>query len=186
MNQPNKQINHLVEACINQESWAQMKLYDLYYKAMYNTAYRILKNQMEAEDIMQEAFLTAFAKINQFSKSVSFGAWLKKIVVNKSLTQLKKRQNQLLHFELDEGRIPDTLDGHSEHHWEDITLKVEAVHEALNSLKENYRIVLSLNLIEGYQLEEIAQIMNISYGNARVIVSRAKSKLKDALLVNHE
>jgi len=186
MNQPNKQINQLVDACIKQESWAQMKLYNLYYKAMYNTAYRILKNQMEAEDIMQEAFLIAFAKISQFSKTVSFGAWLKKIVINKSLTQLKKRQHQLLHFELDQGRIPESLDSESEDYWEDITLRVEAVHEALNSLKENYRIVLSLNLIEGYQLEEIAQIMNISYGNARVIISRAKNKLKDALLVNHE
>ena len=77
-------INQLLERCKKQDSAAQMQIYKAYFKAMYNAAYRILNDQFEAEDIMQEAFLTAFTKLNTFKGEVTFGAWLKRIVINKS------------------------------------------------------------------------------------------------------
>ena len=69
-----------------------MKIYKLYYKAMYNVSLRIVNNEAEAEDIMQESFLSAFEKIDTYTGQVSFGAWLKRIVINKSLDVMKKRK----------------------------------------------------------------------------------------------
>ncbi|CAM1353795.1 RNA polymerase sigma-70 factor, ECF subfamily [Tenacibaculum insulae] len=172
-------INQLIERCKKGDSNAQMQIYNGYYKAMYNTAYRILKDEFEAEDIMQEAFLTAFTKLNSFKGEVAFGAWLKKIVVNKSLTQLKKnnrydevKMEVIPNYEIEETEIDYN------------TLNVQQVIESLNELKENYRVVLTLNLIEGYDYEEISQILNYTNENVRTTISRAKKKLKQVLLAN--
>ena len=83
--------NQLIERCKKGDKTAQFTLYKQYYKAMYNTALRIVNNSFEAEDIMQESFLSAFTKLDSFSGTVTFGAWLKKIVINNSLTALKKK-----------------------------------------------------------------------------------------------
>lgn len=182
MKNPNHDIKPLLDACSQRESWAQMELYNRYSKAMFNVALRILDDPMEAEDMMQEAFLKAFDKIDQFSREVSFGAWLKKIVVNKSLTQLKKNKHQNTWVTLDEERMDLDTSSNESSIIDYSDLKVKQVKYCIERLKENYRIVLSLNLIEGYDLEEIAQIMDLNYGNVRVLVSRAKSKLKSELL----
>ena len=169
-------INQLIERCKKGDSNAQMQIYNGYYKAMYNTAYRILKDEFEAEDIMQEAFLTAFTKLNSFKGEVAFGAWLKKIVVNKSLTQLKKNNRY------DEVKMEVIPNYETEIDYN--TLNVQQVIESLNELKENYRVVLTLNLIEGYDYEEISQILNYTNENVRTTISRAKKKLKQVLLAN--
>lgn len=154
-----------------------MQLYKAYYKAMYNTAFRILRDEFEAEDIMQEAFLTAFTKLNTFKGEVTFGAWLKRIVINKSLTQLKKnnryeeiKMDVIPSFDIEEEKIDYSL------------LKATTVVDKINTLKQNYQLVLKLNLIEGYDYEEIAQIMGYTNENVRTTISRAKKKLKQTLL----
>ena len=86
-------ITNLLERCKTSDKNAQYEVYKLYYKAMYNTSHRILKDSFEAEDIMQEAFLTAFTKLYMYKGEVTFGAWLKRIVINKSLTKLKKNKS---------------------------------------------------------------------------------------------
>ena len=173
----NQHINQLLERCKQQDTTAQMQIYKAYYKAMYNAAHRILKDEFEAEDIMQEAFLTAFTKLDMFKGEVAFGAWLKRIVINKSLTQLKKnnRYNEVKlevipNYEIVEERIDYD------------TLNASSVLQKINSLKDNYRVVLTLNLIEGYDYEEIAEILKITNENVRTTVSRAKKKLKQLLL----
>lgn len=172
-------INQLIERCKKSDSNAQMQVYNAYYKAMYNSAYRILKDEFEAEDLIQEAFLTAFTKLNTFKGEVAFGAWLKRIVVNKSLTQLKKnnryeevKMDVIPNYEIEETSINYT------------SLDVKHVMESLLNLKENYRIVLTLNLIEGYDYEEISEILNYTNENVRTTISRAKKKLKQVLLAN--
>ena len=144
---------------------------------MYNVSYRILKDEFEAEDIMQEAFLTVFTKLSTFKGEVTFGAWLKRIVINKSLTQLKKnnryeevKMDVIPNYEVQEEKIDYSL------------LNVNTVVEKINSLKQNYQLVLTLNLIEGYDYEEIAQIMEYTNENVRTTISRAKKKLKQILL----
>ncbi len=149
---------------------------------MYNTAYRILKDSFEAEDVMQEAFLTAFTKMDMFREDAAFGGWLKKIVINKSLTQLKKLKvkNEIsleeVDYKVDDKSLvdEDTLKNSNE-------IKTETVLNAIGSLKENYRVILNLRLIEGYDNDEIAQILNISNENCRTTISRAKQKLKKIL-----
>ena len=170
-------INQLIERCKKNDSTAQMQVYQSYYKAMYNTSYRILKDEFEAEDLIQEAFLTAFTKLNSFKGEVAFGAWLKRIVINKSLTQLKKvtrydevKMDVIPNYEIEEVEINYS------------SLEVQRVLSCLQSLKDNYRIVLTLNLIEGYDYEEIAQILNYTNENVRTTISRAKKKLKQVLV----
>ncbi|TAH56263.1 MAG: sigma-70 family RNA polymerase sigma factor, partial [Methanosarcina mazei] len=82
----------LLDRCKDGDRKAQFQIYKLYYKAMYNTSLRIVNNSMEAEDIMQESFLAAFEKIDMYSGTVSFGAWLKRIVINRSLDALSRRK----------------------------------------------------------------------------------------------
>ena len=144
---------------------------------MFNTALRILKDEFEAEDIMQETFLTAFTKLHTYKGEVSFGAWLKRIVINKSLTQLKKN-NRYQEVKMD----VITNDEIQEEVIDYRGMNPQYVLTSLNNLKENYRLVLTLNLLEGYDYEEISQILNITNENVRTTVSRAKKKLKQVLL----
>jgi RNA polymerase sigma factor (sigma-70 family) len=175
INQPH--ITNLIERCKKSDKNAQLDLYKAYYRAMYNTAHRILKDNFEAEDIMQEAFLTAFTKLNTFKGEVTFGAWLKRIVINKSLTQLKKNKRyQDVKMEV------ITNDKIEEEAIDYKGLNPKKILNTLQSLKDNYRVVLTLNLIEGYDYEEIAQILNYTNENVRTTVSRAKKKLKQVLL----
>ena len=147
---------------------------------MYNTAYRILKDDFEAEDIMQEAFLTVFTKMDSYKGEVTFGAWLKRIVINKSLTQLKKnnRYNEVKMEVIPNDDVEEVGIDYS-------GLKASKVLDCLQGLKENYRLVLNLHLVEGYDYEEIAQILDYTNENVRTTVSRAKKKLKQVLLAEN-
>ncbi len=153
---------------------------------MFNTSLRILKNSFEAEDVMQESFLVAFTKLGTFKGEVTFGSWLKRIVINKSITQLRKN-NKYEEVSLDKVASPDSYWDESEtDNIEYTMLKAKDISEAINQLKDNYRLALTLNLIEGYDYEEIAEIMKITYQNSRTTISRAKNKLRQLLVVNYE
>ena len=145
---------------------------------MYNTAFRIVNDSFEAEDIMQESFLAAFTKLNSFSGNVTFGAWLKRIVINNSLTALKKN-NKFDTIPLEKVDLKE-LNEESEDY---SVLKSKDILNKVSQLKNNYKVAITLNLIEGYDYEEIAQIMNISYENSRTTISRAKNKLRHLLSV---
>ena len=160
----NQHSNSLIEKCKNGDTSAQFAIYKQYYKAMYNTSFRIVNDCYEAEDIMQESFLSAFTKLHSFSETVTFGAWLKRIVINKSINATE------INVEIQENN----------------NLNVKAILAALKTLKNNYKIALTLHLIEGYDYEEIAQIMDISYENSRTTISRAKNKLRHLLSCKNE
>jgi len=173
----------VIDRCRKGEQKAQFQIYKLYYKAMYNTSYRIVNDRMEAEDIMQESFLKAFDKIDTYSGKVSFGAWLKRIVINHSLDELKKKKVELDSLEdniydIEEDETEEEED--EKETWE----KVEEIREAINELPAGYRIVLSLYLLEGYDHEEIAEIMNMTSSTSRSQYTRAKKKLKEHLAKN--
>lgn len=144
---------------------------------MYNTALRIVKDSHWAEDVMQESFLKAFTKLDSFKGEVAFGAWLKKIVVNHSLDNYKKLNKEVLDpIENVLYKIED--DGYKDEQKLDFQqLQLQQVMAALNSLKESYRIILTLLFIEGYDQEEISEIMQITPGNCRTTISRAKESL---------
>lgn len=172
----------LITLCKEGNQTAQMEVYNRYYKAMYNTAFRIVKDSAEAEDAMQEAFLSAFTKLDSFSGEVAFGAWLKKIVVNRSIYLYKKRKKKeevpidtmLYKVEDSNGIASDE---------EFTSLQAQKVLQTLKTLKDNYRVSLTLHLIEGYDYEEICSILDISYANCRTTISRAKESLRKKLEV---
>jgi RNA polymerase sigma-70 factor (ECF subfamily) len=165
----------LLDACKIGDQKAQFQIYKLYYKAMYNTSLRIVNDRMEAEDIMQESFLSAFEKIDTYSGTVSFGAWLKKIVINRSLDNLGKRKAV---FEDIESYIGIRDESHEDvMRSEEVDVRVEEVKEAIERLPDGYRVILSLYLLEGYDHDEIGEIMKISSSTSRSQLSRAKQKL---------
>lgn len=129
---------------------------------------------MEAEDVMQEAFLSAFNKMDSYKGEVSFGAWLKRIVVNRSLDYLKKRKVQ---FEAINERTTQIAD----YQMETKELDTVLLNEAIQNLSDGYRVVLSLYLIEGYDHDEISQILGISNSSSRTQLLRAKNKLRELL-----
>jgi len=165
----------LLDGCKEGDQKAQFQIYKLYYKAMYNTSLRIVNDRMEAEDIMQESFLSAFEKIEMYSGTVSFGAWLKKIVINRSLDTLGKRKAV---FEDIDSHVGIRDDGPEDSlRSEEIDTRIGEVKEAIEKLPDGYRIILSLYLLEGYDHDEIAEILKISSSTSRSQLSRAKQKL---------
>lgn len=147
---------------------------------MYNVALRIVKDEHYAEDVMQEGFLKAFTKIDDYRQEVAFGAWLKKIIVNYSIDFYKKNSR---FFQEDlEKTLYKLEDGESkESELDFINLKANQVLDSIQSLKDSYRMILTLFFIEGYDHEEITDILGINYGNCRTLLSRAKESLRNKL-----
>ncbi|MCB0372908.1 MAG: RNA polymerase sigma factor [Muricauda sp.] len=184
MSHQNEHIDALLQSCMQGKQSAQLEIYNRYYKAMYNIAFRIVKDSAEAEDVMQESFLSAFTKLHTFKGDVTFGAWLKRIVINNSIYHYKKQQknrtadlDDVMYKVEDNDGVASDQNGYTE-------LKAQKVMETMKSLKDNYRVSLTLHLIEGYDYEEISEIMNISYANCRTTISRAKESLRKKLTVN--
>ncbi len=164
----------IIDRCRIGDQKAQFQLYKLYYKTMYSVSMRIINDEMEAEDVMQEAFLSAFRKMDTYKGEVSFGAWLKKIVVNRSLDHLKKKKVKL-------EEINERTTQISDYQMEIKEVDVNAIKNAIQNLPDGYRVVLSLYLIEGYDHEEISQILGISNSSSRTQLLRAKNKLREHL-----
>jgi len=154
-----------------------MELYNNYYNTMYHTANRILNDPAEAEDVMQEAFMDAFQKIDQLAENASFGAWLKRIVINRSLDLIKRKKLEQAYLEQS---VPE--DTYIPEDEPDVACKIEEVKAAMNLLPDQYRVVLSLHLFEGMDYEEMAQIMNLEYNNVKTRYFRARQRLLDEIL----
>lgn len=181
MSQQREHIDELLQLCMAGKQRAQLEVYNKYYRAMFNTAIRIVKDSALAEDIMQESFLSAFTKLHTFKGEVTFGSWLKRIVINNSIYHYRK-QRKKNEVALDEVlyKVEDNDGIASDHVFTE--LKAQKVMETMKGLKANYRISLTLHLIEGYDYDEISEIMNISYANCRTTVSRAKESLRKKLI----
>lgn len=164
----------IIDQCRDGSQKAQFQLYKLYYKPMFSVCMRLLNNETDAEDVMQEAFLSAFRKIDTYKGEVSFGAWLKKIVINRSLDYLKKRK---VKFE----EINEKSNKFIDHQMETKEVNMKVIKDAIQKLPDGYRVVLSLYLIEGYDHEEISEILGISNSNSRTQFLRAKNKLREIL-----
>lgn len=169
--------HRLIEDCKNNSRKAQLKLYNKYSNGMYYVALRFMNNTQEAEDAMQEGFIKAFEKLHQFNGEVSFGAWLKKIVINKCLDKLKTKTlevtaiNEQVLGKVEEESSWAVQDG----------ITVAEIKAKMNNLTEKYRYPLMLFLVEGYDHEEISEILKISQVASRTLVHRGKKKLQEEL-----
>jgi len=165
-----------VEQCKANNRKAQLKLYKKYCDGMFCVAMRFLKNADDAEDITQEAFIKAFQKIEQFKGEVTFGAWLKRIVINKSIDFLKTKRQKLVTLEegymhVDEDESWTIEEG----------ISLEEVKQTIETLPEKYKYVVMMFLMEGFDHKEISQVLEISESACRTRLSRGKGFLKELL-----
>jgi RNA polymerase sigma factor (sigma-70 family) len=165
----------LLNECRQGSRNAQFEIYKLYSRAMFNISLRIVNHHAEAEDVLQEAFLEAFSRIHDFRQETTFGLWLKQIVINKSINCLRKRKLDLVPLNEVDLAEPEELDE------ENLQLQVESIKKAVSKLADGYRVVLTLYLFEGYDHQEIAEILGISENTSRSQYMRAKQKLKRLL-----
>ncbi len=163
----------LIEECRQGNSKAQFTLYDQYSRAMFNLAFRILNNREDAEDILQEAFVECFRNLGSFRFESTFGAWLKKIVVNKCINQIKKKKIDLT--------LCDTMPHVIYEEEEETEYEAGKIIKSIELLPDGYRVILTLYLLEGYDHSEISQILGITESTSKSQYSRAKEKLRSIL-----
>jgi RNA polymerase sigma factor (sigma-70 family) len=177
-------INNLVERCVQGDSDSFRLLYDRYVKAMYNTALRIVNNTADAEDVLQDSFTDAFRSLASFENRSTFGAWLKRIVINKAIHKVKRERKKWVEVDMQyiesyavsqEPEIDETA----------FVYRVESIKKGIRLLPDGYRTVLSLHLLENYKHEEISDILGISHATVRTQYIRAKKKLLDIISQNH-
>jgi RNA polymerase sigma factor (sigma-70 family) len=166
----------IIDRCKAGDRQAHYKLYTLYSRSMFNVCYRIIKDEASAEDVLQESFINAFKNLQKYRGDAAFGAWLKRIVVNKAITYISRNKLERLpddeHFDI----IDETDDDLRE-----FPFTIDTVKQAILSLPDGYRTVLSLYLLEGYDHEEIGQVLDISESTSKSQFSRAKKKLLEIL-----
>lgn len=176
-----KQLHQpIIEACKRNDAKAQMQLYDLYSQAMFTIALRYVKDTYEAEDVMQDAFIKAFKKIDTYKEEVAFGAWLKRIVINQSIDWLKKKKLTVISMNEEITSITEESD------WEVASgITYESIVGCIEKLSEKYRIVLTLYLLEGYDHTEIGQILGISEATSRTHLMRGKKQVQEQLKTSY-
>lgn len=160
---------------------AQFELYRRYTKAMYNVAVRITRDTMEAEDVLQEAFVRAFRNLTSFKGDSTFGAWLKRIVINTSINHIKKRKGDFVPIEEVRIEVKDSEGDIFPARW-----SMKQIKAAIERLPEGYGLVFNLYLIEGYDHKEIGDILGISEATSKSQYSRAKKKLREMLVAEEE
>jgi len=161
-----------VRQCIDGNTSAYKVLYDRYSKAMYNTALRIVNKTADAEDVLQDSFTDAFMQLSSFEHKSTFGAWLRQIVVFKSISFLKKQRMSFVDMEKAKDMPEETELDETE-----VWYTVDMIKQTMQQLPDGYRTVLSLYLFEGYDHEEISEIMGVAQSTVRTQYIRAKQKL---------
>ncbi|GAB4156922.1 MAG: sigma-70 family RNA polymerase sigma factor [Winogradskyella sp.] len=171
-----KQTEFLIRASKKGNQLAQMQLYDTYCNAMFTVACRYLNNEEDAKDAMQEGFLKAFLNLDNYKPKATFGAWLKRIVINQCLDALKKRKIEFSEVEVSE------LQTTNEDDWNfDNAITKNDVVKAIEQLNEKHKVVITLYLIEGYNHTEISEILDIPIKTSRTHLRRGKLKLQELL-----
>jgi len=156
---------------------AQYQLYKMYSKAMFNICYRMLNDKSDAEDMLQESFSEAFRRLDSFRHESTFGAWLKMIVINRCINEIKRKKAQLEFFDdmspFEEKE--DLNDG------QELGLSPDKIKKAMAELPKGSRMIFSLYLLEGYDHQEISEILNISESNSKTQYMRAKQRIREIL-----
>lgn len=158
---------------------AQQELYNLYVKAMLNVSFRIVNDRDEAEDVIQEAFIKVFKNIGSYRGDATFGAWVKRIVVNASINVLKKKKLELVEMGEADEAVSEEDDSY------DSELSVTAIKSAILNLPDGFRSVITLYLLEGYDHKEIGVILGVTESTSKSQYNRAKKRLKEILKENY-
>nr|WP_321222889.1 RNA polymerase sigma factor [uncultured Psychroserpens sp.] len=171
--------NLLIERCKKGDEKAMMQIYDAYCGAMFQISCRYLCDE-DAKDAMQESFIKAFAKLESYQPEFTFGSWLKKIVINHCIDQLKKKRLKFAETEVANLNIEDDND------WTfSSEISKQQIIDAIETLDNKYKIVVQLYLIEGYDHEEISSILEIPTKTSRTHLRRGKLKLRELLKTHY-
>lgn len=163
----------LVARCKKGDLNAARQLYEQYSKGMYHICLRLLNNVPDAEDMLQEAFYQVFKSIDSYRGEATIGSWIKSIVVNKCLNQLKKKKPVFVEADSHEFVEEEGVDE------QQYAYTIENVKKAIGALPDGYRVVLSLYLFENYSHRQIAETLNISESTAKTQYMRAKQKVRE-------
>jgi RNA polymerase sigma factor (sigma-70 family) len=156
---------------------AQYQLYKMYARAMFNICYRMMNDKSDAEDMLQESFSEAFRRLDSFRHESTFGAWLKMIVINRCINEIKRKKAQLEFFD-DMSPFEEKEDHTEGQEW---GLSPDKIKKAMEELPKGSRMIFSLYLLEGYDHQEIAEILNISESNSKTQYMRAKQRIREIL-----
>lgn len=170
--------DELIRGCLQENQLCQKEIFQRYAGKMLGVSYRYARNAMDAEDIVQEAFIKVFRKLGQYKFQGSFEGWIRKIVVNTALKKytLVRFDKEVSGYEIkehDESALEPSAYSH---------LTEKELLRLINALPDGYRIVFNLYVIEGYQHDEIANILGIQAGTSRSQLVKARNMLKTQLL----
>jgi len=168
--------NELIEGCKKRESHAQRQLYDRFSGKMYALCNRYVKDKMEAEDVLVSSFTKVFERIDQYKGEGSFEGWLRKVVVNESLSYLRKNKNMYLETDI------EAIDHEPDFETIDTQLETEDLLKMINALPTGYRIVFNMYAIDGFSHKEIASHLGINENTSKSQLSRARAMLQRNLL----
>jgi RNA polymerase sigma-70 factor (ECF subfamily) len=168
--------DELIKGCLRRDGSAQQQLFDLYSSKMYTICYRYVKNSMEAEDILVTAFTKIFERIGQFKGEGSFEGWIKRIMVNESLTFIRRNRSMYVETELEQADREPDYNKLSDH------LEAEDLMNMIQQLPAGYRVVFNMYAIDGYSHKEIAEQLGISENTSKSQLSRARVYLQKMLL----
>lgn len=170
-------INQYIKKCVNNDREAQLKIYQLFSPVLYGLCLKYMRNEDDAKDVFQEAFVIAFQKMDQFKFEGSFEGWLKRIFINKLLETLKNKKKDVLFLDVFDTEIAE------EEEIELAPIEQEKLLEYIQQLPDQYRLVFNLYVFEKMKHREIAKLLEISEGTSKSNLNRAKSILKKRILV---
>jgi RNA polymerase sigma factor (sigma-70 family) len=168
---------HLVDACKRNDAQAQQELYQKYCNAMFNTCKRMIGNREDAQDVLQDSFIAAFKSIDNFNGTASFGAWLKRIVINKCINHLNRKKK--IQFE----SISNQTEGEFHEDAErELEFSTQQINDAISKLPTGCRMVFVMKAMEGFDHGEIAQALEIKVGTSKSQFNRARTLLQESLM----
>jgi RNA polymerase sigma factor (sigma-70 family) len=170
-------LDQYIRKCADNDREAQLKVYQLFSPVLYGLCLKYMRNEDDAKDVFQEAFVIAFQKIGQYKFEGSFEGWIKRIFINKLLETLKKKKKGVLFLDVFETDIA------AEEELEIAPIEQEKLLEYIQELPDQYRMVFNLYVFEKMKHKEIAKLLDINEGTSKSNLNRAKSILKKKILI---
>ncbi|MFI1772693.1 RNA polymerase sigma factor [Thalassobellus citreus] len=166
-------LDQLIENCKIDDTKAQGELYKLFSSKLFSVCLKYSKNYAEAEDNLQDAFLTIFNKIGQYKNKGSFEGWLKRITIN---TVLQRYRTEKVFDIVNENSIEDVVLEIDEDE-----ISIDYLLQIIQELPDRYRMVFNLYVLDGYSHKEIADMLNINIGTSKSNLARARQTLKQTI-----
>jgi RNA polymerase sigma-70 factor (ECF subfamily) len=166
-------LEQLIEKCKKNDTKAQSEIYNLFSRNLFSLCLKYSKNRAEAEDNLQDGFLTIFKKIEQFNNTGSFEGWMKRIIINTALQQY--RSKGVLNIVNEENIEDVTVDSDAD------DISVDFLLSCIQELPDRYRMVFNLYVLDGFSHKEIAQMLDITTGTTKSNLARARMILKDKI-----